>query len=56
MIDETGPEVQREQPSVDLDTLSMGTCDDFRVAVEKGAHSVRISRAIFGHLAEQPSA
>ena len=56
LADYTGLEVQRERPTVDLDTLSMGTCDDFRVAVEKGAHSVRISRAIFGHLAEQPSA
>ena len=51
MIDETGLEVQREQPTDDLDTLSMGTSGDFRVAVEKGTHSVRISRAIFGHLA-----
>jgi hypothetical protein len=30
---------------------SMAMSDDFRVAVEKGTHSVRISRAIFGHLA-----
>jgi hypothetical protein len=51
MIDETGLEMQREQPTDDLDTLSMGTCGDFRVAVEKGTHSVRMSRAIFGHLA-----
>jgi hypothetical protein len=51
LVDETGLGVQREQPTVNLDTLSMGTCDDFRAAVEEGSHSVRISRAIFGHLA-----
>ena len=39
--------LQREQPTVDLDTLSMGMSDDFRVAVEEGATSVRIGRAIF---------
>jgi uncharacterized pyridoxal phosphate-containing UPF0001 family protein len=50
MLDETGPEVQREQPMVDLDTLSMGMSDDFRVAAEEGAPSLRISRVIFGHL------
>jgi uncharacterized pyridoxal phosphate-containing UPF0001 family protein len=43
--------VRREQPSVDLDTLSMGMSDDFRVAVEECATSVRIGRAIFGNLA-----
>jgi pyridoxal phosphate enzyme (YggS family) len=43
--------MQREHPTVDLDTLSMGMSDDFRVAVEEGATSVRIGRAIFGHLA-----
>jgi PLP dependent protein len=48
--------VQRELPTTDLETLSMGMSDDFRVAVEEGALSVRVSRAIFGHLAEQPSA
>jgi pyridoxal phosphate enzyme (YggS family) len=42
--------LQREQPSVDLGTLSMGMSDDFRVAIEEGATSVRIGRAIFGHL------
>ena len=51
VLDSTGREVQREQPTVDLDTLSMGMCDHFRVAVERGTHSVRIGRAIFGHLA-----
>jgi PLP dependent protein len=39
--------LQREQPTVDLDTLSMGMSDDFRVAIEEGATSVRIGRAIF---------
>jgi pyridoxal phosphate enzyme (YggS family) len=42
--------LQREQPTVDLDTLSMGMSDDFRVAIEEGATSVRIGRAIFGQL------
>src|SRR5215213_8635325 len=40
-------ELQREHPTVDLDTLSMGMSDDFRVAIEEGATSVRIGRAIF---------
>ncbi len=39
--------LQREHPAVDLGTLSMGMSDDFRVAVEEGATSVRIGRAIF---------
>jgi hypothetical protein len=39
--------LQREQPTVDLATLSMGMSDDFRVAIEEGATSVRIGRAIF---------
>ena len=39
--------LQRQQPTVDLDTLSMGMSDDFRVAIEEGATSVRIGRAIF---------
>jgi pyridoxal phosphate enzyme (YggS family) len=39
--------LQREQPNVDLDTLSMGMSDDFRVAIEEGATSVRIGRALF---------
>ena len=41
-------ELQREQPAANLNTLSMGMSDDFRVAVEEGATSVRIGRAIFG--------
>jgi PLP dependent protein len=44
--------LQREQPAVDLGTLSMGMSDDFRVAVTEGATSVRIGRAIFGHFAQ----
>lgn len=48
--------LQREQPAVDLDTLSMGMSDDFRVAIEEGATSVRIGRAIFGRLAQHQSA
>jgi PLP dependent protein len=39
--------LQREHPAVDLGTLSMGMSDDFRVAIEEGATSVRIGRAIF---------
>jgi uncharacterized pyridoxal phosphate-containing UPF0001 family protein len=39
--------LQREHPEVDLGTLSMGMSDDFRVAIEEGATSVRIGRAIF---------
>jgi PLP dependent protein len=42
-------DLQREQPAVDLGTLSMGMSDDFRVAIEEGATSVRIGRAIFGY-------
>jgi uncharacterized pyridoxal phosphate-containing UPF0001 family protein len=48
--------LKRELPTVDLDTLSMGKSDDFSVAVEEGATSVRTRPAVFGHLAEQPSA
>jgi len=51
MIDETGLEVLREQPRIDVNTPSMAMCDDFRAAVEEGTHSVRMSRAIFGYLA-----
>ena len=39
--------LQREHPAVDLGTLSMGMSDDFRVAIEEGATSIRIGRAIF---------
>ena len=39
--------LQREHPGVGLGTLSMGMSDDFRVAIEEGATSVRIGRAIF---------
>jgi pyridoxal phosphate enzyme (YggS family) len=39
--------LQREHPTIDFDTLSMGMSDDFRVAIEEGANSVRIGRAIF---------
>jgi uncharacterized pyridoxal phosphate-containing UPF0001 family protein len=34
----------------------MGMRDDFQVAIEVGATSVRIGRAIFGHLAQHQSA
>ena len=40
---------EREQLTVDLDTLSMAMSDDFGVAVEEGAHLVRVSRSILGH-------
>jgi PLP dependent protein len=39
--------LQAEHPTLDLYTLSMGMSDDFRVAIEEGATSVRIGRAIF---------
>lgn len=41
-------DLQREHPMVDLATLSMGMSNDFQVAIEEGATSVRIGRAIFG--------
>jgi PLP dependent protein len=39
--------LQREHPAADLSTLSMGMSDDFRVAIEEGATSIRVGRAIF---------
>jgi pyridoxal phosphate enzyme (YggS family) len=41
-------ELQRRFPTTDLRALSMGMSNDFRVAIEEGATSVRIGRAIFG--------
>ncbi len=41
-------DLQRDYPSLQLDTLSMGMSNDFNVAIEEGATSVRIGRAIFG--------
>ena len=40
----------REMPlnSVELDELSMGMSNDFRVAVEEGSTMVRVGRALFG--------
>ncbi|HOB25058.1 MAG TPA: YggS family pyridoxal phosphate-dependent enzyme, partial [Kaistella sp.] len=32
-----------------LDTLSMGMSDDFQIAIDCGANSVRIGSAIFGN-------
>jgi pyridoxal phosphate enzyme (YggS family) len=43
-----GEALQRQHQDVDLHTLSMGMSNDFRVAIEEGATSVRIGRAIFG--------
>jgi pyridoxal phosphate enzyme (YggS family) len=40
--------LQSDFPGHDLGTLSMGMSDDFRVAIEEGASSVRLGRAIFG--------
>jgi len=37
-----------EHPGLDLGTLSMGMTNDFEVAIEEGATTVRIGRAIFG--------
>jgi hypothetical protein len=51
LVDSTGLEVEREQLTLDLDTLSMGMSVDFRVAVKEDAHPVRISRTIIGRLA-----
>lgn len=45
---ELGEALQRRHPAVDLRTLSMGMSNDFPIAVEEGATSVRIGRAIFG--------
>ncbi len=47
VLDEMNLKVQREQPTIDLDILSMGMSDDLRVAVEEGAPAVRISHAIY---------
>jgi hypothetical protein len=33
---------------VELDELSMGMTNDYRVAVEEGATIVRVGRALFG--------
>jgi uncharacterized pyridoxal phosphate-containing UPF0001 family protein len=41
-------DLQRQQPTVELSTLSMGMSNDFAVAIEEGATQVRIGRAIFG--------
>lgn len=41
-------DLKKDYPSVQLETLSMGMSNDFRVAIEEGATSVRIGRAIFG--------
>jgi pyridoxal phosphate enzyme (YggS family) len=43
-----GEALQRHYPAVDLGTLSMGMSNDFQVAIQEGATSVRIGRAIFG--------
>ena len=37
VLDETGPEVHRGRPTVDVDTHPMGKSDDFRVAIEEGS-------------------
>lgn len=49
----TGLRVLRDQlqskfPDLELSTLSMGMSDDYQVAIEEGATSVRLGRAIFG--------
>jgi pyridoxal phosphate enzyme (YggS family) len=40
--------LQREHPTTDISTLSMGMSNDYRVAIAAGATTVRIGRAIFG--------
>jgi uncharacterized pyridoxal phosphate-containing UPF0001 family protein len=37
-----------DNPSVELEALSMGMTNDFEVAIEEGATHLRIGRAIFG--------
>jgi hypothetical protein len=38
----------RQFPTADWQHLSMGMTDDFEVAIEEGATSIRVGRAIFG--------
>jgi pyridoxal phosphate enzyme (YggS family) len=45
---ELGETLQRRYIDHELNTLSMGMSNDFQVAIEEGATSVRIGRAIFG--------
>jgi pyridoxal phosphate enzyme (YggS family) len=45
---ELGETLQRRYIDHELGTLSMGMSNDFQVAIEEGATSVRIGRAIFG--------
>ncbi len=40
-------EVRLRYPAADLETLSMGMTNDFEVAIEEGATSIRVGRAIF---------
>ncbi|HEX5500527.1 MAG TPA: YggS family pyridoxal phosphate-dependent enzyme, partial [Thermomicrobiales bacterium] len=41
-------ELQRAQPALRLERLSMGMTNDFPIAIAEGATEVRIGRAIFG--------
>jgi pyridoxal phosphate enzyme (YggS family) len=41
-------ELRQANPSLHLDTLSMGMTNDYPVAIEEGATELRIGRAIFG--------
>jgi pyridoxal phosphate enzyme (YggS family) len=41
-------DLRRRFPDAELETLSMGMSDDYRVAIAEGATAVRIGRAIFG--------
>ena len=40
----------KKWPFVEMQVLSMGMSQDFEVAVEEGAHWVRVGRALFGSL------
>ena len=40
--------LQKEFPSFDLTTLSMGMSADYKIAIEEGSTEVRIGTAIFG--------
>lgn len=49
--------LQREEPSLHLDVLSMGMSDDLEAAIAEGATLVRVGTAIFGrrnHVQAQP--
>lgn len=40
--------IEKEIPGVEMDILSMGMSDDFKIAVEEGSTMVRIGTSVFG--------